>query len=116
MHDSRLEVIRVVAAVTAAIAALALTVAVIILGSTVGEQQDRLAHQSLELECRGDLAAQGDILRNDIILWVSRGLRATVAGDQQAVTTATVELDKLDTQLEDHNRDRERTLAICAED
>lgn len=109
-----LPAVRAVAAIAAAVAAICLAVAVTVLVPTVDDQQDRLAHQSLELECRGDIAAEGDTLRNSVIIWLSRGLRATVEGDTQRVADATTALARLDEDLTAHNLVRERTVEICS--
>lgn len=110
-----LTALRTVTAVTAAVAAVGLAAATIILTVTVGDQQDRLAHQSLELECRGEVAAESDVVRNDVILWLSRGLRGLATGDQATVDKAAETLASLDVQLDRASAHRARTTELCTQ-
>lgn len=115
MREPSLGALRILASVAAAVAAVCLAISVAVLVPTVSGQQDRLAHQSLELECRGDLAAQSDALRNEVSLWLSRAVRAEVRQDRLALSEAVSNLDQLDQRIEEHNAVRERTVEECAE-
>lgn len=108
--------VRTMAAIAAAVAAICLAVSVAVLVPTVQGQQERLAHQSTELECRGDLAAESDVLRNEIALWLSRGLRAVAVDDQHGLDTAIENLARLDRQVDQVNARREQTVRLCQED
>lgn len=116
-----LQTVRAAAAIAAAIGAICMAIALVALVSTVNDQNDtikdqnrRLEQQDTELACRGQLVAEGDVLRNEVVLWVSRGLRGVVIDDEVAVNTAVQNLARLDDDLIEHNRRRERTIEICS--
>lgn len=110
-----LKLIRTLAAIAAAVGAICSTIAIVVLVVVVDQQQGRLAHQSLELECRGEVAAEVDVIRSEITLHLSRGLRALVSEDEATLRRETGILSDLDSDLNEATERRSQTIEICSE-
>lgn len=110
-----LRMVRTLAAIAAAIGAICSTIAIVVLVLTVNGQQGRLAHQSLELECRGEVTANIDVIRSNITLHLSRGLRFLVTEDEAALRREVAILGQLDDDLAEASQERADTIEICAD-
>lgn len=110
-----LKTVRLLASIAAALGAICLAIAVTFLVPLVSNQEKRIRHQDVELECRGDLAAEVDVVRSEITLHLSRGLRDLALGDEPGLAREIAILGDLDHELEVASERRARTIELCSE-